>query len=545
MSKKKNRRNRDRMRKKRSRFSNLNISHIDQHKRDGNKLRPPLNQVPLMTPSSWADDHMPEMLWAVLITEVFTRKDYLNCLRALAILCREWFVTKEFIKESVATPDPEAGINFGIVVDQTTLADISDDRFQQFIAIILRHPLGYAALRPLLLVESLPGLERWKKALGVEATSDDWQTLGKAIAGVLDHQSEASTDIRWFKVILPIISGHMFYPVSMAERLEELRLFPDKGDMRSVRPHIRSSEMMVRRNPPSAWIQEFWAELQKKTGCIDPAPEGYSFVETVIDPKRLYATRLEVIQRFEDNITAKRADARLDSAFGLVLYGLSIAEELGFHRIQVRITGRLALRALVEANITLRYLAQKDEENLWKSYRVYGAGQAKLAFLKAQEIEGNLPPFIDEEALHQIANEDAWQEYLDIDIGHWANSNLRKLAIECGAKDLYDKYYDWASTYAHSHWGAIRDTNFITCHNPLHRLHRIPRLDHRALNSVEADVIELVNQMLDVLDGLYPGEETFGRLSLMPEAEAKSEVDAAVAVAEERGDDTPSASAKS
>lgn len=182
-----------------------------------------------------------------------------------------------------------------------------------------------------------------------------------------------------------------------------------------------------------------------------------------------------------DTIDQTRADARLDSAFGLALYAISIVEELGFHRIQVRIVGRLALRALVEANITLRYLAQKDDESLWKSYRVYGAGQAKLAFLKAQEIEGDLPPFIDESALHEIANEDIWQEFLDIDIGHWANSNLRKLAMECGAKDLYDKYYDWASTYTHSHWGAIRDTNFITCHNPLHRLPRIPRVDHGAL----------------------------------------------------------------
>jgi hypothetical protein len=90
-----------------------------------------------------------------------------------------------------------------------------------------------------------------------------------------------------------------------------------------------------------------------------------------------------------------------------------------------------------------------------QSYRVYGAGQAKLAFLKAQEIEGDLPPFMDEAALHEIANEHIWQEFLDIDVGHWANSNLRKLAMECGAKDLYDKYYDWASTYAHSHWGEL------------------------------------------------------------------------------------------
>lgn len=153
---------------------------------------------------------------------------------------------------------------------------------------------------------------------------------------------------------------------------------------------------------------------------------------------------------------------------------------------------------------------------------MYGAGQAKLAFLKAQELEGDLPPFMDEDALYAIANEDIWQEFLDIDVGHWANSNLRKLAIDCGAKALYDKYYDWTSAFSHGHWGAVRDTNFVTCHNPLHRLHRIPRFSHRSLNSVEVDAIELTNEMLDLLDRLFPGKNSLGKISFAKQAEPQS-----------------------
>jgi hypothetical protein len=212
-------------------------------------------------------------------------------------------------------------------------------------------------------------------------------------------------------------------------------------------------------------------------------------------------------------MTAKRGSARLDSVCGLVLYALAIVEEILLHRIHTRIIGRLALRALVEANITLRYLIKHNREELFESYRVYGSGQVKLAFLKAQELEGDLPPFMDEDALYAMANEDRWQELLDIDLGHWANSNLRKLSIECGAKGLYDKYYDWTSAFSHGHWGAVRDTNFVTCHNPLHRLHRIPRLLQRHLNPVEADAIDLTNEMLDLLDRFYPGEYTLGKLS--------------------------------
>ena len=154
-----------------------------------------------------------------------------------------------------------------------------------------------------------------------------------------------------------------------------------------------------------------------------------------------------------------------------------------------------------------------DSPAMWQSYRVYGAGQAKLAFLRIQQTHGDLPLFMDEGALHSIANEDMWQEFLDIDVGHWASSNLRKLANDCGAKDVYDKYYDWSSGFIHGNWAAVRDTNFVTCHNPLHRLHRIPRVAHRSLNSVEPDAISLVNDMISILETLFLDDKPLLRIS--------------------------------
>jgi hypothetical protein len=445
------------------------------------------------------------MLWAVLLTGTLERNHYFNCFRRIAKLCREWFLQKDKSQAGDSTHDPESEMNFTAILDLTKLAEVSDEDFHSFIAIPLSHPLGYAALRPLLLIDSIPGIDRWRREMGVQPTDDDWSTLAHAIARVLDHQSEASTDIRWFKVILPTISGRMFFPPSAAEFLEEMRLFPFKGDMRRVRPSIRSAEMMIRRNPPTSWIAEFWAQALRTTGCLDPSQgQGYEFTETEIEPDSLFAARDQVIARFRKNLPPERADARLDGAFGLVLYALSVLEEIAMHRLHARILGVVALRALAEVNITFRYLAHNDKAMLWQSYRVYGAGQAKLAFLKIQEGTADLPNFLDEAALHEIANEDAWQEFLNIDVGHWANSNLRKLSIECDAKQTYDKYYDWSSGFIHGNWGAVRDTNFVTCHNPLHRLHRIPRMAHRTLNSVESDSIALVNEMIDFLDALYP-----------------------------------------
>ncbi|MCE7524425.1 DUF5677 domain-containing protein [Alloalcanivorax xenomutans] len=507
-------------RRKDSRFSSLNISSIEQHKRAGSKLVPPLAQIPNMTTSSWSDHHMPEMLWAVLLAGVLERRHYLDVLRKVAVQCRSWFLREDDESVEEQSPDPEVGLNFSIIVDQTKLAEVSDEEFRDFIKIPLAHPLGYAALRPILLIRDLPGIARWKRYVNAEPAEHDWNTLAHAIANVLDHQSETSTDIRWFKVIVAIISDRMRFPESFAERLEEFRLFPDKGDMRSVRPSIRSMEMCLRRNDPTEWIERFWAQVLRDTVCIDPSEgEGYTFIETGIDPNTLSAARDGVIEKFSRNIRADRVDARLDSAFGLVLYALGILEEIGVHRIHTRIVGAVALRSLAEVSITLHYLSKADSAEMWQSYRVYGAGQAKLAFLKTQQTHGDLPNFIDESTLYSIANEDMWQEFLNIDVGHWASSNLRKLAMDSGTKDIYDQYYDWSSSYIHGNWAAVRDTNFVTCHNPLHRLHRIPRVAHRSLRSVEPDAVKLVNEMIDVLERLFPSDEIIPPVALgKPEA---------------------------
>ena len=116
----------------------------------------------------------------------------------------------------------------------------------------------------------------------------------------------------------------------------------------------------------------------------------------------------------------------------------------------------------------------------------------------------NLPKFIDNKALEELVNEDVWEEFLSINIGHWEKSNLRKMSEEANVKDVYDKYYSWSSTFAHGHWCAVRDSVFDTCGNPLHRLHRIPRLSSKSLPDVVPDACLLVDKSLEILSSIYP-----------------------------------------
>jgi len=334
----------------------------------------------------------------------------------------------------------------------------------------------------------------------------------------LDHQSESSTDIRWFKVALPIVAGRMHFGKDLAERAREILEFPNRGDLRSVRPSIRAAEMPMRRQPVPAWIREFWEELGRGTACIDPTDIQAEVRRkpSRVDPRNVFGCRNDLTNRFFEVKSSERTDARLDGAFGLTLYALSILITVAATRTQETMLGRLAIRTLVEARVTLAYLAKRDDPKIWSQWRMYGAGQVKLAFLKAQEATGDLPGFYDVEELQRLANEDIWQEYLDIDLGHWTKGNLRWMAAECGEKDLYDRFYGWSSGFVHAQWGAVRDTDFVTCHNPLHRLHRIPRLISRRQESIEADAMELTNGMIDLLDGLYEGTQEIRRISTMP-----------------------------
>jgi len=487
-------------------------SGLTAHKLERGKLRSPLNSLQ-MRQSSWVNDQLPLMLWVALIGEVFPRNDFLDCLREILKKCAVWFAKDGPLAALDEPPPVDRNIDYKGILDMQTLGQLSDELFNEFIQIPLKYPLGYAALRPLLLVEAIPANLRWRTALGTEPQEGDWHTLALSVGAMLDHQSQRSTDVRWFKMMTPLFAGKMHYPNDMAEQLMEFIEYPNRGDQRSVRPSIRANEMMLRRSPVPKWVGEFWVECAGRTQCIDPTDfNDQRRSSSTLTAVNVLGARESAIARFFANQTDTQVDARLDAAFGLVLYGLTIVQEIAMASMHEDVLGRLALRSLVEDAITLNYLAHKDDPQIWKAWRVYGAGQAKLAFLRIQELTGDTPKFYEAEALEQIANEDQWQEFLDIDIGHWARTSLRNLAKESGSMDLYETFYSWTSSFSHAHWGSVRDTNFITCHNPLHRMHRIPRLVPRKSSSVEADAVQVVNGMFDVLERLFPQGEALLRL---------------------------------
>lgn len=460
----------------------------------------PFSSLPGVTSSSWYSDFLPNLLWACILTSFLDRSAYLALFRSI-------------ISNAVEIDEARRPV----VLAHNHLAGTSAELFDQIFRPILHDENARTYLRALVLVDCLPDKDHWERHLE-KPEPRDLSTLAHAVADNFDHQSERATDVRWMKAVYAIVGGRFRFPSSFAEMLDEFRLYPDKGDMRKVRPAIRSFEMSIRNfeigmegfsdRPPKPLMGEtFWAEMKSKSECSFPTDPKYPTQPSAELRDELMQLMQETQVHFDRTLVTTDIDPRHDGAFGIVLFAMSYLLTLTAFYGHDFPYSRVILRSIVEAFITLEYLGTKDDPSLWGQYRRYGAGQAKLAFLKNIDAT-SAPDFFNLDTIENLANEDMWMEFEDIQIGNWAKTDLRSMAQQAGVKDVYDRYYDWSSGFAHGHWIAVRETAFVTCMNPLHRFHRIPGAPLATLPSVLPDAARLLNRMLDRLNALYPSIKT-------------------------------------
>lgn len=471
-----------------SRRSDRSSTRLQEHHRRGTVLTPPLANLPQMKPASWRDERLPELLWVALLVTHLPRKQYITLFRQFA--------------EAILTYEPAASRPFDISF--TGLSGVEESIFGRFIEPLMAVRGCKHILSGLMVLDDFPGKDRWERYLDGENFNEDWKPLMRAVAHTLDHQSQESTDCRWFRVLCLMAGGKLKLPST--EMLHEFVEYPNRGDQRKVRPTIRATEGALGNllDSTSEWPRKFWEQCLQRTECwplsfvAKDAP--LKLATTVTQVREVYSA---LLKHQQETVTTSAINPQHDTAFGICLYGLALLQELLRVGASQSISGRISLRTLSELVITFAYLIHKNDPDAWRSYRVFGAGQAKLQYLKLEDVSENTS-YVDIDTLIELANEDIWEEFLPIELGHWINSNLRNLSIDAGMKDIYDEFYAWTSTYAHGHWGAIRDSVFETCGNPLHRLHRIPRETSKNLPDVIPDACRLVDRLLDLLDQCYP-----------------------------------------
>jgi hypothetical protein len=373
-------------------------SRLQDHEKQGKKFVPPwihrssATGVPI-NPVSWMNDRLPEMLWAALIFTILPRKKAFSIFRQLA----------EFIDQFRESARPVYDLT------HTGLADLPPEILDPILGFLASKQQAGDVLRPLLLFKDLPARDRWENAINQETTGSDWGALRVAVRGTLDHQSENATDCRWVRVFFRLWTGMLKMP--WRDDVLDIIYYPDRGDLRQVRPSIRATEIAI--TEPEfknrQWPAKFWAQCLSDTDCFPLMMETKedSVLENVsVDHvSRLY--ELLVIHNLATNITTA-VDAKHDTVFGAALYSLSVLREIvefGGNTIQAR----MGLRSILECLVTLTYLQKKDDPSLWQSHRVFGSGQAKLTFLR-------VPRFLVRDELNdtgQIAMRKEWYPVLE------------------------------------------------------------------------------------------------------------------------------------
>lgn len=139
----------------------------------------------------------------------------------------------------------------------------------------------------------------------------------------------------------------------------------------------------------------------------------------------------------------------------------------------------LILRAMVENVISTRWLL-KEPVNRCREYVGYGLGQAKLAISHFQKKMKETPDDYVPEKMIEIKQ--MWIEsqrfmaFVDVNLGSWSGTSVRKMAIESGDEDLYNFAFTPFSSCVHSTWEHIHIFNTVRCDNPLHKWHHAPAL---------------------------------------------------------------------
>jgi len=480
-------------------------SKLSDHKRFKKDLEPPFKQIKNLTFSSWVDERMPEMLWAVLVVGSLGRDSALAFFRSVADFVHKY---------------PEC-----YNVELSAISRYTEVERRDFIKMVSTWSGEVkTALRPLTLFPTLPAIDDWKQFLDQSIPNDDWPKLAVAVDKSFWHQSDEATDCRWVKVLCQMAGGKILFTTQMRDSARAIIEYPNYGDLNHVRPSIRASEIGLVSSAninSSQWSKDFWQVCFNETGCTPEEAIGHRIANRrqefsdVTEKKRASfmkesaEIRLQLINHFFSNCNSSKMDSRLEGSFGLALFAFTLFVEIGFFDIPFSISGRMALRMLVETYITLKYLLLKEKTDMrvWQDYRSYGTGQLKLQCLKLRE-SGDRVSSIDAEDLYSLANDDLWLEFVPINLGHWDSANLRQMSEEAGLKDVYDKYYSYTSGYMHANWGAVRESVLQKCVNPLHRFHKVPIYDLPLMSNVLSDAIEIVNGILECTSEAYPTFET-------------------------------------
>ena len=288
-----------------------NHSKIQSHKRHGKKLISTLRQIPNLHPSSWMNERLPDMLWAILLATHLPRENALSVFQQVA----------KYIDN---LPEDEKFWD----VTHTGLSKLPSECLDEVLSIITARREQQEILASLLLLGALPNRKEWESTLTIDSVDDDWELLMSAVAHTLWHQSQESTDCHWLRMVCRIVAGKSHFP---PERREEILGYPYHTDPNKIGGSVRANETALSaRNPGSTeWVEKFWDECLSKTSCF-PLNSIFNKMDVLAGTTTEHLTKVRklLIEHTHNTLTTSGIDAQHDTVLGIGLYCLVLCHRL-------------------------------------------------------------------------------------------------------------------------------------------------------------------------------------------------------------------------
>ena len=273
--------------------------------------------------------------------------------------------------------------------------------------------------------------------------------------------------------------------------------------------HVRESELPV---SPDA------------DGPVDPEPiTQLSELRDLLSAARALGERLREAQL--PAFDTPDADKSTSVLFGMAsrMYRL-LLDFLDRPSSWAPATASFYVRPLVETRIVSAWLAKKDDPTLIAAYREHGLGNLKLLRDHIKADFGEDPDeapraflgYLDDRVNFEL---DEWAQ--PVNVGAFSDTTIRKMAIECDLKRIYDLSFVPMSSENHGEWPSVRDSDTTPCHEPLHGGHRIgtftgsprtigPQAIGSALEIAEAGIVAIFGHHgIDISDEFTPVRKAF------------------------------------
>lgn len=459
---------------------------LSDHSRQGSTLVPPLMQFPLQE-LSWHQQALPDFLWIALM--MGRRSDWVAVRSALNVIDR--FVPKD-----------------SRIVDGrlSTFAFVPIDRRLEARAALrdeASHALPTSFAHVLEMYPDCPAswlYEDWS------ATHEPDLEIGlplvrSLIAENTDKSGVRETRLRMTALVRQVLHGKLKMAADSSFAL--VPRYPNRlttKEQRMVESTMRASWMSfmameaLHHPEASTWPADFWRRSRELASCQIPTSERGEISmpkeDGPLDPEPLMkvsemAEMLRAVEAVGFKLREIQTEVVDDPATdepNAVLLGLaSRTYRLLYAFLErpsawVPDTSGLHIRPLVDARILIGWLITRDDPGIFAAYREHGLGRLKLL---REHIKADFGDEPDDEARQYLkyldtrVNLERGEWFQPVNLGSYADVSPRKMAIEADLKREYDLCYAPLSSENHGEWPALRDSDTVTCKEPLHGGHRI------------------------------------------------------------------------